>query len=380
MPKIVLLTNDFSPMVGGIADFLQNICRLVGRDVVVQTIQMPNADSFDQSQAYSIYRHDVEMTSLYQRNVILPWRWIHKSHQLISHDNSAIYLGGYTSRIILTTLLYLKARYRVKIAVVVHGGDVRALLLQSTWIRRIYMFLLRYIDLFIANSQFTADLIHRELCISTDKLHVLNPGIHLPDAMPFVESGNTNQLPKNSGNTLLTVARLVEHKGIDNVIRAVRVLIDRGIEINYAIVGRGPDKERLKGLVSSLALEKYVNFAGFVPDDELQDYFQHSSIFIMPSREMADGSVEGFGIVFLEAAAYGLPVIGSYSGGISDAVIDGQTGLLVNPNDVDQIAAAIMRLLSNQKLAVEMGKAGQQRVQDKFDWNKRIKEVRQILT
>jgi phosphatidylinositol alpha-1,6-mannosyltransferase len=112
-----------------------------------------------------------------------------------------------------------------------------------------------------------------------------------------------------------------------------------------------------------------VRFAGYVPASELAGHYQLADVYIMASREIGEtGDVEGFGITFLEAGACGVPVIGGRSGGVSDAVVDGSTGVLVDPLDADQIAAVLIRLLADEDLSRSMGRAGRRRVEENLQW------------
>ena len=103
-------------------------------------------------------------------------------------------------------------------------------------------------------------------------------------------------------------------------------------------------------------------------DDDLQVYYRKASVFIMPSRELGDGDVEGFGIVYLEANSFGLPVIAGRSGGVVEAVENGVNGLLVDPVNVDEIKQAIISLIENKEKAKELGLRGQQRATEEFSW------------
>jgi len=169
---------------------------------------------------------------------------------------------------------------------------------------------------------------------------------------------------------LLTVARLDKHKGHDVVLRAVAQLIGKGTPIIYRIVGRGQEMSALKQLTDELGIQEFVEFMGFVPDSELPDVYAESDIFIMLSREIPGrlDIIEGFGISFLEASAAGLPVIAGDSGGVSDAVRDGKTGVLVPPEDVDMVEKVLGSMLNEPDAAIRMGRAGRDWVEREMRW------------
>lgn len=167
---------------------------------------------------------------------------------------------------------------------------------------------------------------------------------------------------------LLTVSRLTERKGIDTVLRALHERREDLPDVRYVVAGDGSDRERLDGLVEELGLEEVVVFAGFVDEQEKHDLYEAASIFVMPNRELADGDVEGFGIVFLEANAHGTPVVGGRSGGALDAVVDGETGFLVDPQHPSAVAEALAKLLGDPQLREELGEGGRRRVEEKLDF------------
>jgi phosphatidylinositol alpha-1,6-mannosyltransferase len=176
---------------------------------------------------------------------------------------------------------------------------------------------------------------------------------------------------------LLTVGRLVARKGCDKVIEALPTIVDQVPEATYLIAGDGPERERLRALTQDLGLEQLVIFAGSVPQNELLSYYNAADLFIMASRQI-DSDVEGFGIVFLEANACGVPVVGGRSGGVVDAVSDGESGLLVDPHDRADIAEKVVTLLQNRELARRLGKQGLDRARRQFTWANAAAQVQAV--
>ena len=160
------------------------------------------------------------------------------------------------------------------------------------------------------------------------------------------------------------MARLVESKNHETLIRAFAKAVKIIPEAVCRIIGAGPLESQLRELVNALDLADKVIFTGNVPDSQLAAYYYSCDVFALVSKEIKErGEVEGFGIVFLEAASCARPVIGSKSGGIADAVIDGDTGILVDPLNEDEIARAIIRVLQDEKLANRLGENGRKRVE-----------------
>ena len=135
--------------------------------------------------------------------------------------------------------------------------------------------------------------------------------------------------------------------------------------MRYVIVGDGDERNSLEGLVNQLGVREHVRFSGVVDDRELPNYYHAADVFIHPNR-IEGGEFEGFGIVFLEAAAASLPTIGGSTGGVPEAVEAGVTGLLVSGTNVDELAAAIRTLAASESLRRRMGEAGRRRVQEQF--------------
>jgi phosphatidylinositol alpha-1,6-mannosyltransferase len=165
---------------------------------------------------------------------------------------------------------------------------------------------------------------------------------------------------------------MVERKGHDMVIRALPRLRGAHPDVRYVICGGGSeaDVERLRALARSEGVSELVAFVGHVPEEDVADLYRSCAVCVMPSRILAGGDSEGFGITFLEAGACGRPVIGGRQAGVLDAVVDGETGLLVDPEDPGAIAEAIGGLLDDPQRARRMGEAGRARVLADFTWDR----------
>ncbi|WP_228052464.1 glycosyltransferase [Nodosilinea sp. LEGE 07298] len=152
---------------------------------------------------------------------------------------------------------------------------------------------------------------------------------------------------KASQPVILTVARLADdeqYKGYDQVIRAMPLMRQKMPDVHYVLVGKGSDRSRVEALVDSLGLKDCVTLAGFIPDEEICDYYNLCDVFAMPSKG------EGFGIVYLEALACGKPTLGGNQDGALDALCHGELGVLVNPDDVDEIAEVLVEILQGKSL------------------------------
>jgi phosphatidylinositol alpha-1,6-mannosyltransferase len=151
--------------------------------------------------------------------------------------------------------------------------------------------------------------------------------------------------------------------------------------VTYLVVGEGPYRDNLDRLAREVGVRDRVVFAGRVDADALPDVYALSDVFVMPSRvRLAASDVEGFGLVFLEANACGKPVIGGRTGGIPDAIAEGKTGFLVEPESVADIAGRLGTVLTDRELAAEMGRQGRTRVKAHFSWTDAAARVQELVS
>ena len=165
---------------------------------------------------------------------------------------------------------------------------------------------------------------------------------------------------------LLTVARLVWRKGHAQVLNALHEVVSQVGPLRYLIVGDGPEEQSLRHLPAARAPE--VDFLPELPDAYLPALYALADVFVMPSRDLPGEPIEGFGLVYLEANLCGTPAVGGRTGGTADAIIDGETGLLVDPEKPEEIIEALVKLLSDPELARQMAAAGQARIERELTW------------
>lgn len=213
-----------------------------------------------------------------------------------------------------------------------------------------------------------------------ERLHVVNPAV---DAAAFAGPFDTRELVERFGlagrSVMLTVGRLTRRKGHDMVLRALARLRAQGAlgDVTWLILSDGELDEELRALCRGLGLDDVARFVGPVPARELPRYYAAADLFVMPNRTLDDADVEGFGMVFLEASASGVAVIGGLSGGVPDAVADGRTGLLVDGASIEAIADAIRALLGDPALRARMGAEGRAWART-FSWEHAAARVRAI--
>jgi phosphatidylinositol alpha-1,6-mannosyltransferase len=226
---------------------------------------------------------------------------------------------------------------------------------------------LRSANVVFADSQAAAE-VGLHLGVSKDKIHIIYPtvGHFLLNSTTSVDRIREKHALQNK-RCILTVSRLVERKGHDVLIKALELVLKNVADVHYLIVGTGIMEDNLRELVDKLNLHEHVTFVGFVPDEELGSYYEVCDIFVMVSREIPEkGDIEGFGIVYLEANLLGKPVLAGRSGGVPEAVIDGKTGVLVDPKNPIEVAEALITMLSNPEWTKSLGENGRIRAMRDF--------------
>jgi phosphatidyl-myo-inositol dimannoside synthase len=228
----------------------------------------------------------------------------------------------------------------------------------------------------------TAARVAQFAAIPQDAIEVIYPGV---DVRRF-ELGDPevvrDEYRLHGRRIILTVGRLSvreSYKGQDTVIRALPSVVEQVPEATYLVVGDGDDRPRLERLAAELGMQEHVVFAGRVPEQVLPAFYTVADAFVMVSKESDQGMTEGFGIVYLEAAAAGKPVVFASSGGTREAAVDGQTGLSVDPDDISAVAEAVTRLLANYEEAQTLGENGYRRAREQFTWERAACEYRRLL-
>lgn len=382
--KNLLLTLDFPPNYGGVATYYYNVCKNLPSDkIVVIAPEYADTKKFDYSQSFTIIRKDLAARKPRPKLVkifdTLKWASAISYVEKIvkNHNIEMIQVGQILP--LGTVALALKKKAKIPYIVYAHGLDIvvaQKFYRKKQLLRRI----IKEASGIVANSNFTKDEIVK-LGANPDKVIVVYPCPNLlPERVSEVETEQiiTNNQLKGK-KIILTVGRLIERKGHDMVIKALPEILKKVPNTVYVIVGNGPDKKRLETLVGQKKLGEHVKFVSAVANKYLAGFYEVCDIFVMPNRQLTNGDVEGFGITFLEANSFGKPVIGGRSGGVPEAILDGRTGLLVDPANQAEIADSISQLLLDQARAERLGLQGLERVTEFFEWHIQTEKIKGIL-
>lgn len=383
----LLLAYDFPPMGGGIARLHGELARrFPSGELLVSTLRDPDAAAVDRGFDGAVNR--LPISRRYAKTALGLLLWSRRAVALARERRVRfVYCGnlkpaGYPAR-------WVFERTRVPYCVFLYGGDLLSEQQKyhgSKFKRRAGRMLLGGAAALVAISAWTRALalaVLEELGLDrhADRVRVVPLGTDPAHFRPGIERYALRErfaLPNRASRWLLTVARLDPHKGVDTVLRALPAIVARAPDVHYAVAGSGPERERLEQLAQRTGVADHVHFLGQVADSALPSLYNMASVYVGASRRSELIGVEGFGISFVEASACGLPVVAGDSGGVADAVRDGETGLLVSPEDPAAVASAVSQLLGDAALAQRMGAAGRRAVETYYNWDRVIRDLRAI--
>lgn len=344
--KTVLLTTEYPPFKGGVANYYGHLVK------------------------YWPDREKIEVINYQKGHWLLALGKLNKA--LKKAKDSMLLVGQVLPMGTVAYLRYLIQPFNY--AVFLHGMDF-TLALKKFRKRKITFLILKKAKKIVCANSHVANLVKVWQPSFTDKIIVVNPGINEANMNEFDSLTPLLQEKYQTKDkvVLLSLGRLVKRKGVDNTIKAIASL---GEEIKnkiiYLVVGRGEDEAYLKDVAFKEGVT--VTFTGEVGDLEKWSFLDLCDIFVMPSREI-NGDFEGFGIVYLEANLFAKPVIAGRSGGVSDAVADRESGFLVNPENITEIKEAISFLVEHPEERERLGLKGRERALNNFLWKDQIKKL-----
>ena len=356
--NILLVTSEFPPFKGGVANYYGNL---------VDSWPRPNSLTVPDSLTV-LHNNKKELISA---SHFWPWR---RAFRAIKKEIKKAAIGYILVGQVLplgTVVWILSFCRTLKYAVFFHGMDL-SYSRQRLHKRLLTGLIIKRADKIICANSYVKSQIDKYYPVGSAKAIIANPGI--PAEVPRPKEGILDHLKtiyglgKNNNQVILfTLGRLVKRKGVDKVISALKAIPEELLTgLKYFVAGVGPDEEYLKALVPDKLKDRVV-FLGELNEDEKWAWLNLCDIFIMPARNI-EGDFEGFGIVYLEANLCGKPVIAGLSGGVRDAVEPNYNGLMVDPEDENSIRDAITRLINDSELRAKLGRQGQARTLNEFSW------------
>ncbi|MBM3842811.1 MAG: glycosyltransferase family 4 protein [Verrucomicrobia bacterium] len=349
-PPLCLLTHEFFPQRGGIATFAEEMARAAARAGHSVEVWAPRSEATKPDWPFQVRRLSVAGTHNWGCQVRLARELLRDRRRL---RQASIYLAEPGPMLVWMLLQFAGALRPRRLVLTVHGSEVLRFA-HHPWRRRLAARLFARANRISTLTAYTADLVRQHFPDSAGKL-VLTPGALRSDFGVAPPSAPRN----GAGRVVLTVGRLHPRKGQLRTLQALQRLpegLRAGLE--YRLAGTEADSAYAQALRAEAARSGLrVTFLGDVPDAELPAVYAGADVFALTSIQHGH-SVEGFGLVYLEASAQGLPVVAHAVGGVAEAVADGRTGLLVSPDRPEDLTEAFKRLLADGTFRQRLGAEG----------------------
>lgn len=376
----LLVTQDYAPDHGGMARRHAELARRwPGGMMAVSTVAAAEPAD-DGAHAVSVLRQPFTFREANRFSNQVRWaRW------LVRHARDAAVLHCGNIRPVGYAVWWAARRLRTPYLVYVNGGDLlRERVKSHRWLKRATgRRIFGDAAAIVANSAWTADVARDVMRLMDVRVPppvtVIDLGTDTVHFQPARDTGALRaRLAVGDAPMIVTVARLVPHKGQDVGIRALAALAREVPDLRYLLVGAGHDGPRLRALAAELGVAQRVIFAGPLSDDEVAESYATATVYLGASRLDRDVNVEGFGISFVEAAASGTPAVAGDSGGVRSAVRHGETGFLVPPEDVAAVSEALRTLLTDRARRDEMGRAARTAAEQYYNWDRVARQTRDL--
>ncbi|MFA5128590.1 MAG: glycosyltransferase family 4 protein [Patescibacteria group bacterium] len=373
MKKLLIATIEFPPQRGGIANYLAGVAGALPADkVAVLAPRQKGEENFDNHEPYKIYRKKLFVNFLWPKWLPLVWHlW-----RVARREKIEVILVSQVLPV-GTVAMIVKKIFKIPYFISCHGMDILTAA-GNPRKKKLMNKILEQASGVVANSEFTKKELVK-LAVPENKIIIIYP---CPGRMSGIAPERISEIKNRLGladkKIILTVGRLVARKGQNKVIEAMTEILKHVPNAIYVIVGDGLESEKLKIQSEKLKLENNILFTGEISEEKKLAFYQLCDVFIMTPRQIG-ADVEGFGTVYLEANQFGKPVVAGGSGGVGEAVADGVTGLVVDPENITQIAEAVIKILTDENLAKKMGEEGRERVEKEFEWEIQTEKLKKFL-
>lgn len=374
--KITLITQDFYPIEGGISSYLVGVYNKYLQTTKFDVIVPDNIGKKKDFENLPFKVHQVKFAP-FELNNNKRRDANYKILKILNRLKPDILLFGYLRSHPEIGVLYKTVNSGSRFGIFIHSKE--AFLDNSITMNNnyngahlgytiqeaiFYKSILKEADYIFSVSNFGKRILKKQGI--NRKITVIYPSITLNSIQEIQDAKKILKISKNHV-ILLSVGRLIKRKSHMNVIKIMPNIIKEFPNIKYYIVGNGCELSNLRSLIRILNLGKYISIFTNVKNNNLSLFYSASDIFVLPCIFLKPNDVEGFGIVFLEANSYGKPVIGANTGGIPEAILENKTGILVDPNSIQDLEKSILKLIRNKRLRNILGTNGKKRVFKDFN-------------
>ncbi|OGH95018.1 MAG: hypothetical protein A2538_05030 [Candidatus Magasanikbacteria bacterium RIFOXYD2_FULL_41_14] len=369
MKKILILTSDYPPQIGGIASYIYNFAAHWPGEVAIYAPRVAGDKQFDDQNSWKVYRRKQSwwLWPRWLRALFQVWRIVRQDrpdeiqlHQVLPLG----YVGWFVKKIA-----------KIPFVVVLHGTDLE-LAWQKKLKRKWLSFVLKTADKIVVNSKFLKNKLEQRL----EKLPPVVVFYPCPGDQFFKKvapaeiEAERRRLAIVGKQVILSVARFTEGKGFPHLLHLLPEILKDIPNLVWLIIGAGPKEKLIREMVEKNSLQNVVRFLGPIAYNDLPRYYQLADAFVLLTHK-DDSSEEGWGTVFLEASASGLPVVAGRVGGVEETVKDLQTGILVDVYQPQAVVRTIIDLLSQLSYAKNLGDHGRMWVEQELSWDKQINKL-----
>lgn len=368
--RLLLVSSEFPPGPGGIGTHAYQLAKnfsLASHEVQVLTSQdyagEDEIDTFNRSQPFEVSRLIGGKSTLAKALIR-----ISKLNSTLRHFKPEVVLAS-GSRSIWTTALLMSFYRDIPWVVVAHGTEFGQLQGLVAWLTKLCA---NQASALICVSEYTRQAV-RALGVHKPPMEVIHNGADNEQFFKLTEDKIIEQrrsLDVVSKFVLLTVGNVSARKGQEVVIRALPAILEKAPQVIYWMAGLPTERVSLEKLAVELGVEKSIRFLNRVSNQSLLELYNACDLFVMTSCQLENGDFEGYGIAVIEAALCGKAAVVSDNSGLAEAVMDGETGLLVNQNDPDATATVILRLVNDPGLLQKFSMQAQERAVNSQTWDK----------
>lgn len=369
---MLIITLEYPPQAGGIASYVYNYAKhATPESVVVYAPPLPHADELDKASPWKVYRRRPYWFLVWPHWLRLFFQVfrIIRREKITRLDIHQALPGGYVGYLI-------KKFKKIPYTIFLHGTDL-ALATRGSLKLKNFKKVCANAERVVVNSEFLKKklLEHVEITAPITVVYPCPADTFSSPVTPEKIAKIKEQLALQGKKIILTVARMVEGKGYPHAIRMLPEILKEVPNVVWLMIGLGPKQQEIFDAVHKHYLQNVVRFLGQISFADLPTYYQASDVFVLLTHP-DEGMEEGWGTVFLEAGASGLPVVAGRSGGVEEAVENGVTGVVVDVHQDKAVIKAIVDLLKNPEWARQMGEAGKKRVAEEFTWDNQLSKLK----